>query len=122
MKFAKFILPYVLISPVSVAVFFIALFVSCIAIEFVMNGMLHALGVFSLVSQTFRNIFVSAAGSGISLIAAALFMNNSIYTLEYTAFDTLHTLQSIFLPFYNHSLPKASFIRSKNNSAAGENT
>ncbi len=43
MKFAKFILPYVLISPVSVAVFFIALFVSCIAIEFVMNGMLHAL-------------------------------------------------------------------------------
>ena len=86
MKFAKFVLPYVLISPVSVAVFFIALFVSCIAIEFVMNGMLHALGIFSLVSQAFRNIFVSAAGSGISLIAAALFMNNAVHEMRQLQF------------------------------------
>ncbi|MBM6732870.1 hypothetical protein [Megasphaera stantonii] len=86
MKFAKFVLPYVLISPVSVAVFFITLFVSCIAIEFVMNGILHALGVFSLVSQTFRNIFVSAAGSGISLIAAALFMNKAVHEMRQLQF------------------------------------
>ena len=86
MKFVKFILPYVLISPVSVAVFFIALFVSCISVEFVMNGMLHALGAFSLVSQTFRNIFVSAAGSGISLIAAALFMNKAVYEMRQIRF------------------------------------
>ena len=86
MKFAKFILPYVLISPVSVAVFFITLFVSCLSIEFVMNGMLHALGAFSLVSQTFRNIFVSTAGSGISLIAAALFMNKAVHEMRQLQF------------------------------------
>ena len=57
MKFAKFILPYVLISPVSVAVFFITLFVSCLSIEFVMNGMLHALGAFSLVIADFPQHF-----------------------------------------------------------------
>ena len=84
MKFAKFILPYVLISPVSVA--FITLFVSCLSIEFVMNGMLHALGAFSLVSQTFRNIFVSVAGSGISLIAAALFMNKAVHEMRQLQF------------------------------------
>ena len=86
MKFAKFILPYVLISPVSVAVFFITLFVSCLSIEFVMNGMLACIRAFSLVSQTFRNIFVSAAGSGISLIAAALFMNKAVHEMRQLQF------------------------------------
>ena len=86
MKFVKFILPYVLISPVSVAVFFITLFVSCLSIEFVMNGMLHALGAFSLGSPTFRNIFVSVAGSGISLSAAALFMNKAVHEMRQLQF------------------------------------
>ena len=86
MKFVKYIVPYLLISPVSVAVFFITLFVSCLSIEFVMDGMLHALGAFSLVSQTFRNIFVSTAGSGISLIAAALFMNKAVHEMRQLQF------------------------------------
>ena len=55
MKFVKYIVPYLLISPVSVAVFFIALFVSCISIEFVMHAVLTVLGVLSLISKTAQN-------------------------------------------------------------------
>lgn len=86
MKFVTYILPYVLISPVSVAVFFIAMFVSCLSIEFVMNGTLQALGLFAIVSQTFRHIFVSAASAGISLIAAALFMNKAVREMRQIQF------------------------------------
>ena len=84
MKFVKYIVPYLLISPVSVAVFFIALFVSCISIEFVMHAVLTVLGVLSLISKTTQNIFVSTAGAAVSILAAAVFMNNAVEELRHT--------------------------------------
>ncbi len=84
MKFVHYMLPYVLFSPVSVAVFFIALFVCCISVEFVMHSILYMLGLLSVVSQTAQNIFVSATGSGVSLIAAAIFLNRAVYGFRHT--------------------------------------
>lgn len=84
MKFVKYIVPYLLISPVSVAVFFIALFVSCISIEFVMHAVLTVLGMLSLISKTAQNIFVSTAGAAVSILAAAVFMNKAVEELRHT--------------------------------------
>ncbi len=83
MKFVKFILPYLLISPVSVAVFFIAMFVSCISIEFVMHMVLTIFGIVSLISKTAQHIFVSAAGVFLSLGTAAVFMNAAVKELRH---------------------------------------
>lgn len=82
MKCIKFILPYLLISPVSVAVFFIAMFVSCISIEFVMHIVLTLFGIMSLISQTAQHIFVSATGVFLSLGTAAIFMNAAVKELR----------------------------------------
>lgn len=92
MRFAKFIVPYVIISPASVAVFFIALFVSCISVEFAMHAVLNAVGVLPLVSQTAQNIFVSTAGATTSLFAAALFMNKGVRELRemYVSYKLYH--------------------------------
>ncbi len=84
MKFVKYIVPYLLVSPVSVAVFFIALAVSCISIEFVMHAVLAVLGVLSLISKTAQNIFVSTAGAAVSVFAAAIFMNKAVKEVRHT--------------------------------------
>ncbi len=82
MKLITVILPYILISPVSVAVFFIALFLSCLSIEYIMHGILYILGILSSISQDWQNMFVAASGAGISLIAAALFMNKAVREMQ----------------------------------------
>lgn len=84
MKFVKYIVPYLLISPVSVAVFFIALCISCISIESVLHAVLPVFGMASLISKTAQVIFVASAGAAISIIAAAIFMNKAVWELRHT--------------------------------------
>lgn len=84
MKFVKYLVPYLLLSPVSVAVFFIAMFVSCISIEFVMHVVLAVLGMVSFISQTAQNIFVSASGAAVSVLAAAVFLHKAVDELRST--------------------------------------
>lgn len=84
MKFVKYLVPYLLLSPVSVAVFFIAMFVSCISIEFVMHAVLAVLGMVSFISQTAQNIFVSASGAAVSVLAAAVFLHKAVDELRRT--------------------------------------
>ncbi|MCI1749987.1 hypothetical protein [Megasphaera cerevisiae] len=83
MKFFRFILPYILISPAAIAVFFIVLFVCCVSVEFAMHIMLYVLGSLTFVTQTSQNIFVSVTSAGPSLIAAALFMNKAVYEMKH---------------------------------------
>ena len=84
MKFVKYLVPYLLLSPVSVAVFFIAMFVSCISIECVMHAVLTILGIVSLISKTAQNIFVSISGVAVSVLTAAVFLNKAVKELRHT--------------------------------------
>lgn len=84
MKFVKYLVPYLLLSPVSVAVFFIAMFVSCISIECVMHAVLTVLGIVSLISKTAQNIFVSISGAAVSVLTAAVFLNKAVKELRHT--------------------------------------
>ena len=80
MKFVKFIIPYLVVSPAAVAVFFIAMFICCVSVESLLHGMLYIAGLFSLfVSQHAQDVTVVTIAGPMALIIAALFMNKAAY-------------------------------------------
>lgn len=83
MKLVKFLLPYLIVSPAAMAVFFIAMFLCCVSVESVMHGLLYVAGLFSLfVSKNAQNITVVSIAAPLALLIAALFMNKAVYELR----------------------------------------
>lgn len=84
MKLIRFVLPYIVISPAAVAVFFIALFFACVSIEGVLDGALYLSGTLHILSQTAQNIIVASAGAVLALLISAIFMNKAVYELKHS--------------------------------------
>lgn len=83
MKFAKFVLPYIIVSPVVLAVFFIAMFLCCVSVETILHGLLYIAGMFSLfISKHAQDITVVSVAGPVAMLIAALFMNKAVYELK----------------------------------------
>lgn len=83
MKVLKFVLPYLIVSPAAMAVFFIAMFISCVSVESLLHGVLYIAGMFSLfLSKHTQDMTVVAIAGPMALLAAALFMNKAVYELR----------------------------------------
>lgn len=87
MKFVKFIVPYVVVSPAAMAVFFIAMFIGCVSVESLLHGMLYIAGLFSLfLSKHAQDITVVSIAGPIALLTAALFMNKAVYEFRHMVY------------------------------------
>ena len=89
MKFIKFIVPYVIVSPAAVAVFFIAMFLCCVSVESVLHGILYITGLFSVfMTKHAQDITVISLAGPIALGIAGFFMNRAVH--EFNAMFASH--------------------------------